>query len=63
MLCMVCMTLKMKMENQHCFLALECQMVYYEDLASKKLLLEQGISLDKVLEKILGFYEILVEIR
>lgn len=39
------------------FLIVDCQTVYYKDLARRKVLHEWGISLEKVTEKIPAFYQ------
>lgn len=43
-----------------CVMALECHILYYSNLQKIKLLLERGIYLDKVLEKLSAFHTRLV---
>lgn len=54
----LCVDFKYSMANYNtnCFMALECETVYYKDLMRKKLLLERGIFLKNVTKKILAFY-------
>lgn len=48
--------------HQTRLLSLDCQTVYYEYLARKKLLLVLGISMEKVDEKLPAFYQRLLAI-
>lgn len=43
--------------DQHLFVSLRTQENYYSNLIKKKLLLERGITLDKVDEMLLNFYQ------
>ncbi|KAK6782130.1 hypothetical protein RDI58_019926 [Solanum bulbocastanum] len=49
--------------DQHRFVFLKAQYIYHSNFIKKKLLLERGISLDKVDELLLNFYQRLITIR